>query len=113
MDSATTRTVGGHRVRGLAVDGETRCAHYDDDHDVVALAFRCCGAFYPCFECHDAVTDHDRERYAVAADPEAVLCGACGETLSVRAYLDAADACPRCGHAFNPGCAAHHDRYFR
>ena len=42
----------------------------------------------------------------------AALCGGCGARLSVRRYLDADDACPDCGLGFNPGCAAHRDRYF-
>ncbi len=109
----TTREVGGVRVRGLGVDAETRCAHYDGDSDVVALGFPCCDALYPCFRCHDAVAAHDRERWdADEGDAAAILCGACGTVLSIAAYLDAADACPACGHAFNPGCANHYDRYF-
>lgn len=108
----TRRTVGGHEVRGLAVDADTRCAHYDDDHDVIAIAFPCCEPFYPCFRCHDAVADHDRERWpADRFDETAVLCGACSELLAIEAYLDA-DACPQCGHAFNPGCADHYGLYF-
>ena len=114
VEDATTREVGGAQVRGLAVDGETRCVHYDGDSDVVALAFPCCEAFYPCFRCHDAVADHGRERWGSDdRDVRAILCGACGERLSVAAYLAAAGACPACGHAFNPGCATHYDRYFR
>ncbi len=113
-EESTTCNVGGVRVRGLGVDPETRCAHYDGDSDVVALAFPCCEAFYPCFRCHDAVANHDRERWATdERDVRAILCGACGERLAVETYLAAADACPACGHAFNPGCATHYDRYFR
>lgn len=102
-----------HDVRGVDVDAETRCAHYADDHDVVALAFPCCDGFYPCYRCHDAVADHDREVWpASERDARAVLCGACGETLAIAAYVDGDHACPHCGHAFNPGCAGHYDRYF-
>ena len=100
-------------LRGVAVNGETRCAHYDDAVDVVALRFGCCETFYPCFRCHAETTGHDpevwpRERF----DEPAVLCGVCASTLSAREYLDCADACPRCGAAFNPGCRKHRDRYF-
>jgi uncharacterized CHY-type Zn-finger protein len=114
-DSKTlgSRLVGEHRVHGIGVDADTRCGHYDTDRDVVAIRFACCGEFYPCHACHEACTDHDpdqwaRERFAAPA----VLCGACTTTLSVAAYLDCEDACPTCGHEFNPGCAAHADRYF-
>jgi len=69
--------------------------------------------FYPCHACHDAVADHDAERWPRSSfDAPAILCGACGTVLSVETYLDAEHACPDCGHAFNPGCAAHADRYF-
>ena len=115
-------------IRGVAVDPETRCAHWDSAVDVVALRFDCCEAYYPCDACHDAATDHEaapwpRDRF----DEPAVLCGSCGATLSAREYLDGDgaalrasgsrvkpddDACPRCGAEFNPGCRAHRDRYF-
>ena len=47
------------------------------------------------------------ERHATA-----VLCGACGARLSIAEYLVARSRCPRCGVAFNPGCANHHHLYF-
>jgi uncharacterized CHY-type Zn-finger protein len=100
-------------LRGVAVDADTRCAHYDDAVDVVALRFLCCDSFYPCFRCHEAVTDHDPERVdGDSFDEPSVLCGVCEATLSVRAYLDCEDTCPACGAAFNPGCRRHRDRYF-
>jgi uncharacterized CHY-type Zn-finger protein len=103
----------GHEVRGVGVGPETRCAHYDGDRDVIAIRFPCCGVYYPCFRCHEAVADHDAERWSADAfDRDAVLCGVCGVEYSVAAYLDADHECPACGAAFNPGCADHHDRYF-
>lgn len=108
--------VHGHEVRGVEVDGRTRCAHYATDRDVVAIRLACCDAFYPCFRCHEAVADHSAERLpADRFDEPAVLCGACGETLAASTYLDldaAEPACPACDAGFNPGCADHHDRYF-
>lgn len=100
-------------LRGIEVDGETRCAHWDSAVDVVALQFACCETYYPCYQCHAESTDHEpvrwpRDRF----DEPAVLCGACGETLTVQAYLHCADSCPACGASFNPGCRAHRDRYF-
>jgi uncharacterized CHY-type Zn-finger protein len=79
-------------LRGVAVDPETRCAHWDDPVDVVALRFGCCETYYPCDACHDAATDHEaepwpRDRFG---DP-AVLCGVCGATLSASEYLDGGD----------------------
>lgn len=107
------RTVGGRAVHGVEVGPETRCAHYGTERDIIALRFGCCGRFYPCRSCHDAVADHDGEPWPRARfDEPAVLCGACGSTLSARAYLDADHACPECGAAFNPGCVAHYEHYF-
>ncbi|MDZ5810846.1 CHY zinc finger protein [Halorubrum sp. AD140] len=128
-------------LRGVAVDPETRCAHWDGPVDVVALRFGCCEAYYPCDACHDATTDHETEPWPRDRfDELAVLCGACRTVLTAREYLDGEaqraagseghspsgnraspgdsretpddDACPRCGAAFNPGCRAHRDRYF-
>ncbi|PSQ57829.1 hypothetical protein BRD22_00575 [Halobacteriales archaeon SW_8_68_21] len=101
-------------LRGISVDSETRCAHWDDPVDVIALRFGCCGTYYPCDACHDAATDHEavpwpRERF----DEPAVLCGVCRTTLTARQYLNSdEDNCPACGTAFNPGCRKHRDRYF-
>jgi len=106
------REVDGHIVRGLDVDPETRCAHYDTDRDAVALLFACCEAYYPCFRCHEEVADHDAERLSVDESAPAVLCGACGATFPPRAFVDGDHACPDCGAAFNPACADHYDRYF-
>jgi uncharacterized CHY-type Zn-finger protein len=126
-------------LAGVAVDDETRCAHYHGDRDVVAMRFACCDRYYPCAGCHEAVTDHTPERLPPDRfDEPAVLCGVCGTRLSVREYRavltdgeadgsedeDAGEGgagsgrgvadprCPDCGAGFNPGCLAHLDRYF-
>ena len=100
-------------LHGVAVDSATRCDHYDSDLDVVAIRFAFCDYYYPCFRCHEAVTDHDPERISPDRfDRPAVLCGSCGATLSVDVYFECDDNCPECGAAFNPGCRRHRDRYF-
>ena len=100
-------------LRGTGVDAETRCAHYDGPTDRVALRFGCCEAYYPCYRCHEEAAGHAPEPWPLARfDEPAVLCGACRTALTARAYLDSGYACPACGAAFNPGCAAHRDRYF-
>jgi uncharacterized CHY-type Zn-finger protein len=112
MDGETV-AVGDYRVHGIGLDAETRCAHYATERDVVAIRFACCDRYYPCFLCHAAVTDHDPAPIPEPAfDEPGVLCGVCGTALAVRSYLDCGHECPACGAAFNPGCAAHHDRYF-
>jgi uncharacterized CHY-type Zn-finger protein len=100
-------------LRGVAVDAETRCAHYDGARDIIAIRFACCEVYSPCFRCHRATTSHAPTRWPAARRHDsAVFCGACRHPMSAVAYLRAGHACPRCGAAFNPGCAAHHDRYF-
>ncbi|MFT4889742.1 MAG: putative CHY-type Zn-finger protein [Halobacteriales archaeon] len=107
------RPVGDVDVSGVDLDGEARCGHYDTERDVVAIRFRCCDEFFACIRCHEALADHDPSVWPREAfDEDAILCGACGTTLSIETYLAADDACPACGAPFNPGCAAHHHHYF-
>ncbi len=100
-------------LRGVDVDPETRCAHWDSPEDVIALRFGCCETYYPCASCHDTAADHEakpwpRDRF----DEPAVLCGVCRKRLTATEYLAGGDACPHCEAAFNPGCRTHRDRYF-
>ena len=107
------RWIHGIAVQGIDVDGETRCRHWHGATDVVALRMKCCGMWTPCFDCHAALAAHPAVPWPIAErDATAVLCGVCGGRLAIREYLSAANRCPRCGVAFNPGCAAHHHLYF-
>ena len=100
-------------VRGLKLDPQTRCAHWHSPRDIVALKMRCCGVYYACRDCHDALAGHAAEVWPRAEWNEpAVLCGACGTELSIAAYLASDDACPACGAPFNPGCKLHRHLYF-
>ena len=100
-------------VFGLDLDPQTRCAHYHSALDVIAIKMRCCGAFYACRECHDAIADHPARLWPRAEwDEAAILCGACGEGLSIEVYLACNDRCPACAAPFNPGCRLHHYLYF-
>ena len=107
------RIVHGEEVHGIEVDPLTRCAHYHSELDIIAIKFDCCGHWYPCFECHAAVTDHESTVWPRAKfDEPAVLCCKCGQQLTVRQYLDSGSKCPGCDSQFNPGCAKHYDLYF-
>jgi uncharacterized CHY-type Zn-finger protein len=104
--------VHGTPVHGLPVDLETRCVHWHEATDVVAIRFRCCGRFHPCSDCHEVVAGHVAEVWPADEQHErALLCGACGTTLRIDEYL-ATDACLACGAAFNPGCRLHRHLYF-
>jgi uncharacterized CHY-type Zn-finger protein len=100
-------------ILGLDVDAETRCAHWRSALDIVAIRMKCCGAYYACKDCHEALAGHAIEVWPRAArDERAVLCGACGAEMTIAAYLACADACPSCRAPFNPACRTHHPFYF-
>jgi len=100
-------------VRGINLDHETRCAHWHSPRDIIAIKMKCCGLFYACKDCHDALAGHSIEVWPRAEfDTLAILCGACGMEMRVRDYLRCADACPACGAGFNPGCRSHRHFYF-
>ena len=100
-------------VHGLSLDRETRCAHWASPLDIIAIKMACCGAYYACRECHDALAGHAARVWPEEAfDTPAVLCGACGCELTVNEYLACDNRCQRCGAGFNPGCAKHKHLYF-
>jgi uncharacterized CHY-type Zn-finger protein len=100
-------------VHGLELDAQTRCAHWKSPLDIIALKMKCCGAYYACRDCHDALAGHAAEVWALGEfDTRAVLCGACGHELTVSEYLACESRCPQCGAGFNPGCHKHRHLYF-
>ncbi len=101
------------QVFGLELDAETRCAHWHSPLDVIAIKMRCCGRYYACRDCHDAMANHPTAVWPkVAWDEPGVLCGVCGTELSVRGYMACDNRCPACGAGFNPGCRLHYPLYF-
>ncbi|MFK3669528.1 CHY zinc finger protein [Leifsonia aquatica] len=97
---------------GPTVDDETRCIHYRTELDVIAIRFACCGEYYPCHLCHAEAADHPAHAWPEGSGAErAVLCGVCGDELTIAAYLGV-EGCPACGAAFNPGCKLHRHLYF-
>ncbi|HVV64348.1 MAG TPA: CHY zinc finger protein [Rhizomicrobium sp.] len=101
------------KVHGVALDAETRCAHWRSALDVVAIRMKCCGVYYACKDCHEALTGHAIEIWPRGErDAVAVLCGACGFEMTIGAYLSCGDRCPACGAGFNPGCRLHRRFYF-
>jgi uncharacterized CHY-type Zn-finger protein len=100
-------------VQGIGVDAATRCAHYSSPLDIVAIKLPCCGEFYACKDCHDAVADHPLVAWPRSArHTSAILCGACGSQLTIDEYLACGSVCPDCGAGFNPRCSYHHQFYF-
>ena len=100
-------------VRGVDQDAQTRCAHYRSELDIVAIKMKCCGVYYACKDCHEALAGHAMEAWPRSEwSQAAVLCGACGCEMSIEAYLSCGYRCPACGAAFNPGCRRHSHFYF-
>ncbi len=110
---ASPADIHGVKVRGPLVDGETRCEHWHGPLDIIAIKFKCCGDWYPCFDCHQATADHSHAVWPIEErDEKAVLCGVCGQQLTIDEYLNSSSRCPVCASAFNPGCALHYHLYF-
>src|SRR5580698_78413 len=83
------------QVSGIGVDPQTRCAHYHSPLDIIAIRMKCCGAYYACKDCHDAIAGHAIEVWPQSEwDQRAVLCGACGAELSIKQYLGCSNTCP-------------------
>ena len=101
-------------VRGVELDGQSRCAHYHGPTDIIAIKMKCCGQFYACKDCHDALAGHAIEVWPRRewAQQKAILCGGCGAELSIAVYMKCESRCPKCGAGFNPGCRNHHHFYF-
>jgi len=100
-------------VRGIHLDAQTRCIHYSGPSDIIAIKMKCCGVYYACKDCHEALADHSMEVWPHAEwDRCAVLCGACGSELKISDYLQSGYKCPVCQAAFNPGCRKHYRFYF-
>src|SRR5476649_391070 len=108
-----TVDVHGEEVTGVNLDARTRCAHYQTDLDIIAIKFKCCGRWFPCFECHAATADHTAEVWTVAErDVRAILCGDCGHQLTISEYFESRSTCLSCKAKFNPGCEGHYHLYF-
>jgi uncharacterized CHY-type Zn-finger protein len=74
---------------------------------------KCCGVYYACKECHEALAGHPIEVWPQSEwDQPAILCGACGRELSIEAYMHSGSKCPLCGADFNPACRNHYSFYF-
>lgn len=100
-------------MRGIGLDPQSRCVHYGTPLDIVAIRMKCCGIYYACKDCHDALAGHPIEVWPPGEwDKPAVLCGACKTELTTGQYLECSNECPACHARFNPGCGNHYRFYF-
>ena len=101
------------QVKGQVVDAHTRCVHYHSVLDVIAIKFKCCGEYYPCYSCHEAAAGHQVQVWPHAEwNTKAILCGMCGTELTINQYMQSNNTCPNCAAHFNPGCSKHYHLYF-
>lgn len=107
------KSVSLHNVRGVGLDAQTRCAHYNSPADIIAIKMKCCGMYYACKDCHAELAGHSAETWPVSEWKEkAVLCGACGSELTITEYMESGAECPACHAKFNPRCRNHYHFYF-
>lgn len=100
-------------VKGKPVDEQTRCVHYKSALDVIAIKFKCCDTYYPCFFCHEETAGHPAEVWpATEFDTPAILCGVCKHQMTIGEYFNSRYQCPSCNAAFNPKCSNHNHLYF-
>ncbi|MBN7816476.1 CHY zinc finger protein [Algoriphagus pacificus] len=106
-------TIKGINIYGKPIDQQTRCQHWHSELDVIAIKFKCCEKYYPCFSCHEEEADHEPKVWPKSEfDSKAILCGVCGTELSITEYQSSNNTCPNCKAAFNPGCSKHYHLYF-
>lgn len=99
-------------IYGNVIDNETRCVHYHTEKDIVAIKFKCCDNYYPCYKCHEEHAQHIIERWPQKQfDEFAILCGSCHTELTIQQYMSASN-CPHCEAIFNERCALHYRIYF-
>lgn len=44
------------RLGGSIIDVNTRCIHYHTNLDIIAIKFKCCDIYYPCYKCHEEIS---------------------------------------------------------
>jgi len=112
-ESTNIFQLNGTTVYGQSIDKQTRCIHWHSALDVIAIKFKCCDKYYPCFSCHEEAANHEHEVWPKTEFTEkAILCGVCGHELSINEYMESDNTCPNCEASFNPGCSNHYHLYF-
>jgi len=100
-------------VFGKLIDDHTRCVHYHSPLDIIAIKFKCCDKYYPCYECHKEIAGHEAQVWNKAEwNVKAILCGICKTELTIQDYVRSGGLCPICKSAFNPNCSKHYHLYF-
>ncbi|HEV8271516.1 MAG TPA: CHY zinc finger protein [Chitinophagaceae bacterium] len=102
------------KVYGKVIDDNTRCEHYHSPLDIIAIKFKCCDKYYPCYQCHEETTGHPAQIWSKDEwDTKAILCGGCKSELTINEYMQSGNCCPNCKAPFNPNCSKHYHLYFQ
>ncbi|AXV42974.1 hypothetical protein K1Y28_05130 [Staphylococcus warneri] len=100
------------KVYGSMIDNETRCIHYHSFLDIIAIKFKCCDKYYPCYQCHNEHEAHPIQRWSEDEfDQQAIMCGVCKHQMTINDYM-MVESCPRCQSHFNHRCKFHYHLYF-
>jgi uncharacterized CHY-type Zn-finger protein len=100
-------------IKGRTVDEYTRCIHYYSLTDIIAIKFKCCNEYYPCYNCHEEEAGHKHKVWKKNEfNAKAILCGICKNEMTINKYLASGNHCPYCNAAFNPNCSKHYHLYF-
>lgn len=100
-------------IKGKVIDNKTRCIHYHSVLDIIAIKFKCCNNYFPCYQCHEEESDHTTQVWEkVDFEIKAIICGACKTEMSITAYKSSDYKCPFCSSNFNPKCSLHDYLYF-
>ncbi|MGG3798866.1 CHY zinc finger protein [Metabacillus fastidiosus] len=100
------------KIYGSLVDNETRCKHYHSEKDIIAIKFKCCQKYYPCYKCHEECEDHPISVWGKEEfDEFAIICGVCKKEYKISEYFHI-NGCIHCGSQFNEGCSKHYHLYF-
>lgn len=101
------------QIHGKTVNEQTGCVHYHSSLDIIAIKFKCCNEYYPCYYCHEEVAGHKAITWNKNEfETPAILCGKCKSELTITAYKNCNYECPYCHVAFNPKCSNHNHLYF-
>ncbi|UMT81290.1 CHY zinc finger protein [Staphylococcus roterodami] len=99
-------------VYGSLIYTETRCRHYFTEQDIIAIKFKCCNKYYPCYKCHNEFEKHTIKRWPERTfNEKAILCGVCQHELTINEYM-MVEHCPNCHSKFNNRCKYHYHIYF-
>jgi uncharacterized CHY-type Zn-finger protein len=100
-------------VKGKTTDTHTRCVHYHSQLDIIAIKFKCCSNYYPCYECHAEEAGHTAQIWSKdERTTKAILCGMCNYELTIEEYFTSGNQCTKCHSPFNPKCSGHYHLYF-